>query len=272
MKRQNKSKKNNIKNLKISKKTIFLGLVIIFSIVILMTIIVNNNSKNQTNKPMKLNFESRIEKLNTFDAGNYYKFGWLQVQGTNIDLPILDSSSNGMYESIDYSYGWLSSYYSTGDNREVLAGHNILNVSSEPMLPDKSLTNFEELMAFTYYGFAKDNLYIQYTKDNKDEIYLIYAIGFYDYYYDNAEGINDKKELTNYIKTARKNSIYDYGIDVNNSDRLIQIKTCTRMFGINEKQQFIIDARKLRDDEKILKYSVRTNKKFKELKLNEEKM
>jgi len=251
--------------------SIFLiAVAITFLILILCLIIKKVNEEKYVAEPMTLSFESRINELESFDSGDYYKFGWLQIQGTNIDLPILGFNSSYDYETIDYSYGWLSSYFSEGNNRKVLLGHNILNVSSEPMLPDESLENFEELMAFTYEGFAQDNLYIQYTEDGKDEIYVIYAAGFYDYYYDRAEGLSDEDEISEYISKVRKNSIYDYDVDVDSSDTIITIKTCTRYFGLDEKQQFQLDARKLRDDEEILKYQVKANKNFKELNLNEE--
>ena len=224
--------------MKLKKKMIF-GLGFIFLLLIILVIIFNFVSKNNdTKEKIKLDFESRVENVKNFNSGDYYTVGWLQVQGTNIDLPILDYRALSENEEIDYSYGWRSVNYVTGENREVLAGHNILNVSSKPMLPSKELTDFEELMAFSYYGFAKDNLYVQYTKDNKDEVYVIYAVGFYDYNYDEAQSINNNEKLKAYIKEAKNSSIYDYDIDVNENDSLLSIKTCTRYFGLFEKQQF----------------------------------
>ena len=251
--------------MKLNKKTkIFIFLILsILILALVMFLIIKPKKELKQNEIIKLDFKNRIEQLKNFDSGKYYKIGWLQVQGTNIDLPIIDATSN--IDDLDYSFGWRSPLYVTGENREVLIGHNILNVSSTPMLSNENLEDFEALMSFSYYSFAKDNLYIKYTKDYKEEIYLIYAIGFYDYNYDKAESINDPNETTTYIETARKNSIYDYDIDVNNQDQLLTVKTCTRYFGANEKQQFIIDARKVRDNEEIVKYSVKTNQNFENL-------
>lgn len=239
---------------------LFITIVLCLFLIFKMFFIKKNNSL-----AMKLDFNSRVQTLENFDSGSYHKIGWLQVQGTNIDFPILDSSSYEALDSLDYSYGWRSPIYVTGENREVLIGHNIINVSSTPMLTNDNLKNFESLLSFSYASFAKDNLYIQYTKDGKDSIYLIYAIGFYDYYYDSAESMKDKEEIKNYIHSARENSLYDYDVDVNENDTLLSIKTCTRYFGNQEKQQFIIDARKLRDDEEIIKYSVKTSDVFEKI-------
>ena len=255
------------------KRIILLLCILILVCIVCMLVSINlkhddNSNSEYVAEEVTLNFESRVEKLKNLDT-KYYKFGWIQVEGTDIDTPILDYASGGNPNSINYSYSWMSPNYNTDENRPVIMGHNVLNVSSTPMLPNENLADFEELMAFVYYGFAKDNLYIQYTVDDKDEIYLIYAAGFYDYEYDDAESLSNKKDINKYIKNVRKNSIYDYDIDVNNDDEIITIKTCTRYFGADEKQQFIIDARKLRENEKTVKYKVETNKNFKKLNLKE---
>ena len=239
------------------KKILFIGLVIILLVIIVLVSFLSTG-----NKTITLDFESRVDTLKQFKT-DYYKIGWLQVSGTNIDLPILDSTATSVEP--DYSFGWRSDNYETGENREVLLGHNVINVSSNPMLSNDNLTDFESLMSFSHASFAKDNLYIQYTKNGKDELYLIYAIGFYSYNYDSAESFNSDEETKEYIEKTIQNSIYDYDVDVNSSDTLLTVKTCTRYFGANTLQQFVVDARKVREDEEIVKYNVKTNKKFDEL-------
>lgn len=255
------------------KRIILLLCILILICIVLLLVSINlkhSNTKEEfVEKEISLNFESRVEKLKSLET-DYYKFGWLQVQGTDIDTPILDITSAPNVDNINYSYGWMSSNYNTGENRPVILGHNIVNVSSTPMLPNEDLQNFEEIMAFTYYGFAKDNLYIQYTVGDKDEIYVIYAAGFYDYGYDAAESLSNKKDVNKYIKNVKSNSIYDYDVDVNSDDEIITVKTCTRYFGADTKQQFIIDARKLRENEKTVTHKVETNDNFKKLNLKEE--
>ena len=257
---------------KINKKKMVCSISLVLLIIVFITVclVLKLNSKKNY-KTIDLPFTSGVDKLEKFDGKGYYKIGWLQIQGTDIDLPIMESNYLDVEETSP-SFAWRSSDYISGENREVLIGHNILNVSSTPMLPNEDLTDFEELLAFTYYDFAKDNLYLQYTKDGKDEIYLIYAAGFYSYTENTVESTESKKELDKYIKTAKEKSIYDYDVDVDSSDDLLELDTCTRYFGLNEKQQFIIQARKLRKNEKIVKYGVEKNKNYKMLDKKEEKM
>lgn len=256
------------------KKTLIKGIIISLIVLFLLFLLValtNKKSSSTTNeskelKEMEYNYESRVEKLEKFDSNNIKKYGWLQVQGTNIDLPILSK----LYEKEpEFNYGWLLSTSFSYDTRKILVGHNVLNVSSTPMINNPKLTNFEDLMAFSYYGFAKDNMYLVYTEYGEDKVYVIYAVGFYDYDYEYDKNGLNKNEVDKYIKYVKKNSIYDYGVDVNKDDDIITIKTCTRMFGVDEKQQFQIDARLLRKNEKILKYNVEKTKLYNEYKLSD---
>ena len=64
-------------------------------------------------------------------------------------------------------------------------------------------------------------------------------------------------------------SRFQYDVDVNDNDDIITVKTCTRMFGLDEKQQFQIDARLVRDNEEMYKYKVTKTKLYKEYNLND---
>lgn len=236
--------------------------------------IINNKPSNVVTKKIIPNFEDRKEQLSNFNFNNMFVLGWLQVQGTNVDLPIFTSmlpakEENGLVE-VDFSYGWRSGYYNLGENRMSIIGHNMLNVSSTPLVDNEKLTDFEDLMHFVYYDFAKDNLYIKYTKEDEENIYMIYAAGFYDYSEDVGQSYKNKIDINEYINNVKSRSIYNYDIDVNSDDEIISVVTCTRFFGLNYLNQFKLDARKVRDNEKVTGYTVSVNDNYKEVseKLN----
>lgn len=245
------------------KKNVKIAIIILIVLLILLVVLLFNLFNNKNKKELVyLDFENRSKSLDKFQANGYIKEGWLQVQGTNIDLPILDLTA--LNETLDYSYASLTPIID--DTRVYVAGHNVLNVSSHPIINDPILKNFEQLMAFTYYDFAKENLYIQYTDyDGNEEIYEIFGVNFvdYDYKYD-IFGVN-KDNIKEYLKFIKDNSIYDYDIDVKESDKILTLKTCTRYFGVEENQQIIINARKLRDKEKTYKYDVVKSKNYKKI-------
>lgn len=208
---------------------------------------------------------SRTKQIEKKSSDNVKVIGWIQVQGTSIDYPVIDYDN---IHKVNYDYLWLASQYFEGENRKAIYGHNILNVSNTPLINDKKFTDFESLMAFVYEDFAKKNLYINYTHNNKDDIYKIYSVSFQSLDDEIGQSYLNGDMTDNYIKKAKEDSIYDYDVEVNKSDEIISLITCTRYFGLNGKTQFRVDARKLRENEKIEKYSVSTNQNYDELNQN----
>lgn len=254
-------KQNKTINLIIKKRFILVGIIVIITLITTLIYVASKYIvKGVENSDIKLTFDDRFEELKKFEETEYNSVGWLQVQGTNIDFPVVSYSDVSLGKNAKYA--WRSPYYVTGENREVIFGHNIINVSSEPLVNMDSLTAFEGLLAFVYEDFASENLYIRYTKDDQVELYKIYAIRFTDYSEEEGDSFSSKKATKEYIEKVLKDSIYDYDIDVTEDDELLTLKTCTRYFGLNEKQEFSIDARKVRNDEMINKYGVKRNKNY----------
>ena len=159
-------------------------------------------------------------------------------------------------------------------NKVDILGHNILNLSANPRINSPNFTKFEGLMAFIYPNFVKDNKYIQYRVNGKDYLYKIYAVRIQDSY----QGIEtirltnySKKETKEYIDKVRKESIFDFGVDLRDDDNLISLITCTRFFGPDKEAAFVVDARMLREKEKARNYSVKTNDNYKKIKKYMEK-
>lgn len=233
---------------------IILILIICFTALILFLF---NSKKDKFN----VSFESRKDKIGT-KLGNENIIGWIEVQGTNIDYPIMKNKSvSGISSAEDLEHLWLSNQYIEGSNRKAIYGHNILNVSSEPLIANPKHSRFEQLLSFTDYDFAKNNLYIQYTHDDKEEIYMIYAVSFQYNAIEMGYSYNDE-DAENYIEKAKNDSIFDYDIDVNSDDEIIALITCTRYYGNTSRNQFRVDARKIRENENITKYKVEKNKNY----------
>ncbi len=232
-------------------------LLLILAVIGFVIIYVSNQKMGSTF--VKYAIDSRVEQVSDTKVANVNSVGWIRVQGTNIDYPIIYETPQAYRSGIDYT--WVAHRPGEGENRLAIYGHNIQNVSSEPLIADENHVRFEQLMSFVYYDFAKDNLYIQYTHDGKDELYLIYAVGFVE---DNEKGdtTTSLSETQNYIQTAIDNSLYRYNIEVNEQDTLISLITCTRYFGLEGRTQFRIDARKLRENEEVEKYAVQTTANY----------
>ena len=167
----------------------------------------------------------------------------------------------------DYEYAWTNSFPDDKSNHFTYISHNIRNVSSNPIVGDKSMTYFEQLMSFIYPDFIKDNQFIEFTyPSGKTTIFRIYGVSLIKdnqelSYYDT---FNDK-ELEDYIKQVREESMYDIDVDVDSNDMLLTLYTCTRFYGGNA-YSFRIDARELREGEKMKYSTVDINNNYEKIK------
>lgn len=213
----------------------------------------------------KVNASSRVNSLKNYDGfGNGYKTaGWLNVSGTNIDYPIIYS----MDSSLDYpveseKYGWITNDQKNSKDMLFINGHNIFNLSSNPIRESNNFKRFEELMNYVYYDFAKEHQYFQYTRNGKDEIYKIFGIFFIkaidiNYFYNDGDIYDNLKE--EYIEYALQNSFYNYDIDVSTNDQIVSLVTCTRFTDLQNGTDFVVAGRLLRDGEKMDDYKIVSN-------------
>lgn len=196
--------------------------------------------------------------------------GWLKVQGTNIDYPILKNGDEIHYNNNSIQYLWENGNMDKINRINYVMGHNIMNLSSNPLITNPDHVRFEQLLSFAHYEFAKDNQFIQFTVDGKDYLFKIFSISYPAT--SEASSLNgdiySDEDVKEVVKKVKKDSVFDYDLDVNEKDNLITLITCTRMFG-NNTRNFQIVARQVRDGESTKLSKVTKNEKYKEI---EEKM
>ena len=205
----------------------------------------------------------RIEKDNNNNYENSTTKGWLRVQGTNIDMPVIVSTDE-KYPLDRENYVWFKNNSEKFYQKINIMGHNIYNLSKTPLMNSEYFKRFEELMSFVYYDFAKENKYIQLTIENEEYLYKIFAVDFittetvesFDKYYQSKEVL--KKEL----KILNEYSFYKYDVDVNENDYFISLITCTRM---QDNKELVVTGRMIRKDEKIKDYKIEKKEKYKEI-------
>ena len=266
----NKKKSNNsIKNSSVySIIGIFVVCFILFGIIIALRITDFKIGK----KKELFKIETRVknvEETDVFEDSSYKTIGWVRVEGTDIDYPVIYSSSKESDFPVELdSYAWSLNYGAGFHNMINIMGHNIFNLSSSPKVKSDKFKRFEELMAFSYYDFAKDNKYIQLTIGGKDYAYKIFSVGFVLTSGTTSFPLTDdysEKEMKEHIDFLNKRSIYKYDVDVDEKDSLISLITCTRFFGRDVDYEFFVNGRLLRDGEKIEEYDVKTTDKYKDI-------
>lgn len=259
MKKKKISKRQQIK----SKTLIIISLVLLFIIVTCAVVIPTTIH----NRKEIYQVESRVDKIKETkkkDNNDYETTGWLRVQGTNIDVPIINYLNKKTVVPVELgNYVWNLSGTEKLTEKVNIMGHNIMNLSAHPEINREYFSRFDDLMSFIYYDFAKDNKYIQYTVDGKDYVYKIFSVYLESAYRVDLYGSDTShKEKVDQIKRYQEKSFYKYDVDVNENDNIISLMTCTRIYGTEEKVSFIVSGRQLRENEKMTDYSVKETKNY----------
>ncbi len=220
-----------------------------------------------------VNKKKEIEAAKKKDNEYGYTIGWLKIYDSSIDLPIINitPTEKGFDEAfVDLeSYAWNLGNSTKFTNRITILGHNILNLSTNPIIGDKDYKRFEDLANYLYLEYAKEHEYIQYTIGNETRVYKVYAVYFIGVVDEEVYASFDvpKKEIKRLLKTQLQNNIYDFKVDVNENDNLLMLNTCTRFFGVDSyNNNLIVAAREVRDNEKLIKYGAEETKNYKEVR------
>lgn len=214
--------------------------------------------------------ESRVAFVNDEkkkDTEQYETTGWIRVQGTNIDYPIINVLDQGYEFPVnDKSYAWLMNDVSKFTNKIDIGGHNILNLSVNPIKKDEDFKYFEELKNFVYPDFVEENQFIQLNIDGKDYLYQVFSVNFlnsYEIYYHLNE--HDKSYVKEYLDVLKKSTLYDFDVEVNEDDDLISLYTCTRFYGITNDINFVVTGKLVDNDKNNDIKKFKTTNKYKEI-------
>lgn len=251
-------KKNQIPN---RNNIVMLGIIVLLLLLFVVVKLLPNNAGYKV--------ISRVEKLETYTKqhSNFETKAWLKINGTNIDYPIIKDGNQVEYEENDIQYLWSNGDLDKLNRINYILGHNIMNLSANPLKNSKDHVRFEPLLSYAYLDFTKEHEYIQFTIDGKDYVFKVFAVSFVNSYqtptYNIAE-LNDE-DVKSYIEKAEKSTIYNFDIDVNEKDTILSLMTCTRMFGGIYNNSFKVDARLVRDGESTTEYNVAKSDEYKKV-------
>ena len=155
--------------------------------------------------------------------------GWLNVENTNIDYPVLQSYDNQYYLDKDINREYLMSgsifmnYLNDGFNDEntVLFGHNMRNGTMFAQLRKYKDRDF-------FYGNNNINIELSNGETLKYEVFSVYVTDVEDNYIQTKfDNVNEYKEFLDRIKNK---SIYETEIELCEDDKIITLSTCSFEF------------------------------------------
>lgn len=204
----------------------------------LQEVVTNNNditSENQ-NTDTKDVVPSNSSIQNSYNLKSIIKInsdviGWIKIDGTNIDYPVMQNGDFYLHKNIYKKYSshgtpYLAQYCNliTSDNL-IIYGHH---------MKDNSM--FAQLENYKSYNFYKNHKYIKlYTIDNNTTIENTYEVmiafktiaysdqGFRYYSYIDFQ---NKEEYEEFIENCRELEFYNTGIIGTNKDKYLTLSTC----------------------------------------------
>lgn len=167
------------------------------------------------------NIEDATKSLSSINSD--YRF-WINVEGTNIDYPVVQGKDNDFYLNHDFYKNYLpagSIFLDYRNNFEtdfnsVIYGHHMRN-----------FTMFGQMEKFKKEDFFEKNRTITLTTDDKTYYYEIFAVGVYDADFGyNKISFGDQYDIDNFLNKIISSSMYSRDI-VSSEDKIITLSTCS---------------------------------------------
>lgn len=188
-----------------------------------------------SNEKFKIDFE-KLKEMNS-DTVAYIK-----VNNTNIDYVVVRGEDNKYYLEHNFDKksnksGWIFMDYNNKldgtDKNIVIYGHNTIDKSMFGSLkytiePDwyKNENNYKLILA------TPDEVYTY-------QVFSTYKIDNEEYYITTSFASNE--EFNKFIKTIKKRSKYNYGVEVTEDDQILTLSTCAN----NGKKRVVLHAKRV---------------------------
>ena len=176
----------------------------------------------------------RMLQVKQLQAQNADIVGWLEIENTNINYPVLQGTDNSYYMTHNYKkekskngsiflnadYNW-----NIPSNNLLIYGHNLGNGMM-----------FQELLKYEKESFYQEHPIIRFTTAEEDAEYEIISVFKSRVYYKSEKNvfryyyfINSKseEEYNQFVKNAKNASLYSIDATANYGDQLITLSTCS---------------------------------------------
>ena len=176
----------------------------------------------------------RMLQVKQLQGQNTDIVGWLEIENTNINYPVLQGADNNYYMThnyknekskngsifLDADYNW-----DIPSNNLLMYGHNLGNGMM-----------FQELLKYEKESFYQEHPMIRFTTAEEDAEYEIISAFksrvyhkseknvFRYYFFLNSESEEEYKE---FVKNAKNASLYPIDATANYGDQLITLSTCS---------------------------------------------
>lgn len=245
------------------KKTIKILLSVILAAAVIAAAVLLFNSdmgdSDLTTTDVSDTSQTKISKYQSYIDQNSDFVGYIKIDGTYIDFPVVRCDDNEFYLTHNFEkepeergavYMDTACSASPLDFNTVLYGHNWLD----------NKTMFSQLVKYSDIEFYKEHPVINFDTAYNDMQWKIYAVfitnadenednGYiFNYIYPHLGGEN----FDGYISEVSKRTLYKTDVDINSNDKILTLSTCSRKMDTNNYRadaRIVIVARLVRDGE-----------------------
>lgn len=175
--------------------------------------------------------------------------GWIQVNGTNINYPFVQSNDNSYYlthafDKSKNSAGWIFLDYrndikSNNNKNTILYGHGRLDTTMFGSLKNILKSNWYE---------NKDNYVIKMSTEKENSLWQVFSVYHIPTTTDYIQtDFSTDNEYNEFLKKLINRSAYNFNTNITSNDRIITLSTC-----YNEKERVVMHAKLIK---KVVKLS-----------------
>lgn len=195
----------------------------------------NNIESNKNENAIAINEETeRMTKIKKLQEENSDIVGWIEIEGTNINYPVLQGKNDEYYLTHNYKKEksqkgsiFLSKDYDLklpSDNL-LIYGHNLVN--------GQMFNNLLKYKDKEFYGKHPD---IRFTTEKEDLKFEIFSAFYSKVFLKSEENVfryynfvtaKSEKDYNNFVENAKRASLYDTDKEAKYGDRLITLVTCS---------------------------------------------
>jgi len=180
----------------------------------------------------ELTNQQKIESYQSLYQKNHDLVGWISIEGTNVDFPVMQTKSVPNY----YLYKNFNRQYSVSGLPYVQEDCDVFEPTDNVIIHGHHRsdgTMFAALLNYKKVSYYNQHKYIQFDTIKECHTYEIIAVftvkvntghdEFAYYAFINAE---NETEFNNYIKEAVSRSYVNTGVTASYGDKLLTISTC----------------------------------------------
>jgi len=188
------------------------------------------HTDNKNNDEIKENNTTNYDLKNIYDL-NHDVIGWIKIDGTNIDYPVMQNEDYYLYRNIYKEYSSHGTPYladncniETSDNL-VIYGHHMNDNSMFSQLDDYKKHEFYKKHKFIRFYTMKNNI----TEENLYEIVAVFKTVVYtnnSFQYYKYINFHDEEEFKGFSNKCNDLKLYSTDSTMSFKDKLITLSTC----------------------------------------------